>query len=143
MKKFSNLVMILLLAGLFTHGCDRSEDATISDQELLQGVWAGDMQGEYKMTITGSNFDFEATDSDLWYKGTFVLNEEVTPKQGDFMIKDCFMDQYKGMTAKAIYKIENDTFTFAGQEPGVDFRPTVFEASEEIQVFTLKKQADN
>jgi len=146
MKKLANLVIILLLAGLVTHGCDRSEDATISDQELLQGVWAGqsiDMQGKYKMTISGSNFDFEGTDFNVWYKGTFVLNEEVTPKQGDFMIKDCSMDQYKGTIAKAIYKIENDTFTFAGQEPGVDFRPTVFEASGEIQVFILTKQTDN
>jgi uncharacterized protein (TIGR03067 family) len=148
MKKLSNLIMILLLAGLVTHGCGRSENTTISDQELLQGVWVGqnvDMQVEYKMIISGNNFDFgfEGTDFDVWYKGTFVLNEEVTPKQGDFMITDCSMDQYKGTIAKAIYKIENDTFTFAGQEPGVDFRPTIFEASGEIQVFTLKRQAEN
>ena len=146
MKKLSNLVMILMLVGLVTHGCGCSENATISDQELLQGIWIGhsiDMQGKYKMTISGNNFDFEGTNFDVWYKGTFVLNEEVTPKQGDFMIEDCSMDQYKGTIAKAIYKIENDTFTFAGQEPGVDFRPTVFEASGEIQVFILTRQAEN
>ena len=145
MKKLFYLTIILLLAGLVTHGCSRSEDTTISDKDLLQGVWEGqsiDMQGGYKMTISGKNFDFEGTDFDVWYKGTFVLNEEVTPKQGDFMIQDCSMDQYKGTIAKAIYKIENDTFTFAGQEPGVDFRPTVFETSGEIQVFILKRQAE-
>ena len=146
MKKLSYLAMILMLAGLIVHGCGGSEDAPASDQELLQGVWLGqiaDMEGEFTMTISGNNFEFNAPDSEVFYKGSFVLNEKVTPKQGDFTIVDCFVEQYKGTIAKAIYKIENDTFTFAGIEPGVDARPADFVASDEVQVFTFKKQAAN
>jgi len=137
--------IIVLLTGLVIHGCGGSEDAPASDQQQLQGLWTGQMVNvgsEYKMTISGSNFDFKATDSEVWYKGTFVLNEKVTPKQSDFTIDDCFIEQYKGTIAKAIYKIENDTFTFASYEPGVDARPSDFVASDEVQVFTLTKQAD-
>ena len=145
MKNLCYLTIVILLAGLLTYGCRRSEDAPPSDQQLLQGVWAGQMVNvgsEYKMTISGSNFDFKATDSEGFYKGTFVLNEKVTPKQGDFKIDDCFVEQYKGTIAKAIYKIENGTFTFASNEPGIEDRPSDFVASDEVQVFTLTKQAD-
>ena len=145
MKKLSYLAIILLLTGLGIHGCGSSEDAPASDQELLQGTWIGqnvNMGGECMMTISDSNFYFEALDAEVWYKGTFVLNEEVTPKQMDSTIDNCLIEQYKGTTARAIYKIEKDTFTFAGIEPGVDARPTDFVASDEVQVFTLTKQAE-
>jgi uncharacterized protein (TIGR03067 family) len=143
MKNFCCLVIILLSAGLIIHGCGGSEDSAKTDQELMQGTWAGTAAGmdmEFKMTISGNNFNMESTDSTLWYKGTFVLDEKVTPKQADFKINECNIEQYIGTTAKGIYKIENDTWTFAGNEPGSDIRPTDFVASEETQVFTLKKQ---
>ena len=146
MKKTYYLTIILILAGLLTHGCGSSEETPASDQELLQGAWTGKGEGmdeEFIITFSGSNFELKMTDSDMFYKGTFVLNEEVTPKQGDFTIQDCFMEEYKGTVAKGIYKIENGTFTLAGQEPGVDARPTEFVASGEIQVFTFTRQAED
>lgn len=143
MKNLFFLTIILLLSGLVIHGCGGSEDTAKSDQELIQGVWAGNAVGietEFTMTISGNNFNMETTDSEVFYKGTFVLNEKVTPKQADFKMDDCNIEEYIGTTARAIYKIENDTLTIASNEPGNEIRPTVFEGSDQTQVFTLKKQ---
>ena len=143
MKNLCFLTIILLLSGLVIHGCGGSEDTAKSDQELIQGVWAGNAVGietEFTMTISGNNFNMETTDSEVFYKGTFVLNEKVTPKQADFKMDDCNIEEYIGTTARAIYKIENDTLTIASNEPGNEIRPTVFEGSDQTQVFTLKKQ---
>ena len=143
MKNLFFLTIILLLSGLVINGCGGSEDTAKSDQELIQGVWAGNAVGietEFTMTISGNNFNMETTDSEVFYKGTFVLNEKVTPKQADFKMDDCNIEEYIGTTARAIYKIENDTLTIASNEPGNEIRPTVFEGSDQTQVFTLKKQ---
>jgi len=143
MKNLCFLTIILLLSGLVIHGCGGSEDTAKSDQELIQGVWAGNAVGietEFTMTISGNNFNMETTDSEVFYKGTFVLNEKVTPKQADFKMDECNIEEYIGTTARAIYKIENDTLTIASNEPGNEIRPAVFEGSDQTQVFTLKKQ---
>ena len=143
MKNLFFLTIILLLSGLVINGCGGSEDTAKSDQELIQGVWAGNAVGietEFTMTISGNNFNMETTDSEVFYKGTFVLNEKVTPKQADFKMDDCNIEEYIGTTARAIYKIENDTLTIASNEPRNEIRPTVFEGSDQTQVFTLKKQ---
>ena len=143
MKNLFFLTIILLLSGLVINGCGGSEDTAKSDQELIQGVWAGNAVGietEFTMTISGNNFNMETTDSEVFYKGTFVLNEKVTPKQADFKMDECNIEEYIGTTARAIYKIENDTLTIASNEPGNEIRPTVFEGSDQTQVFTLKKQ---
>jgi uncharacterized protein (TIGR03067 family) len=143
MKNFYYLAIVLLSAGLIIHGCGGSEDSAKTDQELMQGTWTGTDAGmnmEFKMTVSGDNFNMESTDSSVIYKGTFVLNEKVTPKQADYKIDECNIEQYVGTTAKGIYKIENDTITIAGNEPGSDIRPTGFVADDMTQVFTLKKQ---
>ncbi len=142
MKNLFYLAIVLLSVGLIIHGCGGSEDSAKTDQELIQGTWMGTAAGmdmEFKMTISGNNFDMESTDSMIQYKGTFTLNEKVTPKQADFKINECNMEQYVGETALGIYKIENDIFTFAGNEPGTETRPADFVADEMTQVFTLKK----
>ena len=92
------------------------------------------------MTVSGSNFDMKSEDPTIWYKGTFVLNDKVTPKQADFMLSECGFEQYAGKTAKSIYKIENDILTIAANEPGTETIPADFVANEETQVFTLKRK---
>jgi uncharacterized protein (TIGR03067 family) len=143
MKNFNFLIVVLLSMGLVIHGCGDSENSAKTDQELIQGTWAGTLSGidqEFKMMISGNNFNMESTDSTIWYKGTFVLNEKVTPKQADFKINESNIEQYLGTTAKGIYKIERDTLTIAGVEPGSDIRPVNFMADDMTQVFTLKKK---
>ena len=143
MKNFYYLAIVLLSVCLIIQGCGGSEDSTQKDQELIQGTWAGTAAGMdtvFTMTISGSNFDMKTEDSTIWYKGTFTLNDKVTPKQADFKISECSIEQYVGKTAKSIYKIENDTLTIAANEPGIETIPADFVANEQTQVFTLKKQ---
>lgn len=143
MKSICYLAIVLVSVGLIIHGCGGSEDSAKTDQELMQGIWAGTDAGmnmEFKMTVSGNKFNMESTDSTVIYKGTFVLNEKVTPKQADYKIDECNIDQYVGTTAKGIYKIENNSLIIAGNEPGSDIRPTDFVADDMTQVFTLKKQ---
>ncbi|MBN2180660.1 MAG: TIGR03067 domain-containing protein [Sedimentisphaerales bacterium] len=143
MKNLSFVSVILLSAGIFICGCGSSEDAPPSDQDLMQGAWAGaaaGMEAEFTMTVSGDNFDMRMTGGEIWYKGTFVLNDKVTPKQADFKITESNFEEYVGTTAKAIYKIENDTLTVASNEPGSGTVPASFEQTGEAQVFTLKKK---
>jgi len=143
MKNLCFLVIVLLSLGLIIHGCGDSENSAKTDQYLMQGTWMGPLAGmdmEFKMTISGNDFNMESTDSGVWYKGTFVLNEKVTPKQADFKINECNIEEYVGTIAKGIYKIENNTLTIAGNEPGSDIRPADFVVDDMTQVFTLTKQ---
>jgi uncharacterized protein (TIGR03067 family) len=145
MKNLSYLVIILLLAGLIIYGCGNSDDSAASDQQLIQGTWAGKavgMEDEFIMIITSGDFDFKALNSDVWYKGTFTLNEATAPRQADFKIVDCSIEQYKGTTARGIYKVDKDTLSFASYEPGTETRPTSFEPADEVQIFNLTRQAD-
>ena len=98
---------------------------------------------EFTMVITDGKFDFKAPSSGVWYKGTFTLNETPTPRQADFKIVDCSIEQYKGTTAMGIYKVDKDTLSFASYEPGTETRPASLEPTEGVQIFNLTKQADN
>jgi len=142
MKNLCYLTIILLSAGLVINGCKRSDDSTSADGKLLQGLWSGSAPGlgEFKMTISGSKYDLKEINSEFWYKGTFKLNEEVTPKQIDFRIKDSSIKQIVGATAAAIYEIETDNFKFASYNPGDSTRPAGFDIPNDFIVFTLTKQ---
>jgi uncharacterized protein (TIGR03067 family) len=143
MKNFCYLAIVLLSVGLIIHGCGGSDDSTKTDQKLIQGTWVGTAAGmdvEFTMTVSGSNFDMKAEDPTIWYKGTFTLNDKVTPKQADFKINECGLEQYVGATAKSIYNIEDDTLTIATNEPGTETIPADFVANEQTQVFTLNKK---
>lgn len=145
MKKLYYLVIISLLAGLCVQGCSRSDDSAASDQKLIQGKWMGQAVGiadEFTMAITGGSFDFKALNSDVWYKGTFTLDETAAPRQADFKIVDSSIEQYKGTTARCIYKVDKNTLSLATYEPGIETRPVSFEPAEGVQIFNLTKQTD-
>lgn len=75
-----------------------------------------------------------------WYKATFVLREDTTPKQLQAVITDCPAPQYVGKTANAIYKIEDGKLTLTGNEPGNPAVPGSFDAPGARQiVFNLKQ----
>jgi len=135
-------LIILISAGLVIQGCGDSEDFS-PDRKLLQGDWKGQIVGEnseFMLNISGGKFNIAAVDSDVWYKGTFVLNEKATPKQIDFLIDDCFIEQYKGTTTEAIYKIEKGIFSFASYEPGTLTRPADFNASDGSVAFNFSRR---
>ena len=78
-------------------------------------IFCSEMPNE--MVLSGEN---------EWYKGTFSINTQTDPKQLDHLLTDCFINEGIGLTVLAIYKIENNSMTFAGNEPGETSRPDSF-----------------
>ena len=59
---------------------------------------------------------------------------------GTVLIENCEYEAYVGTTSLAIYKIEGDTFTMAGSEPGSTVRPELFNGDSGARLFVLTKQ---
>jgi uncharacterized protein (TIGR03067 family) len=116
----------------------------LSDQELIQGTWTGHEvgreNGKCTLTVSENNIEFRGAHPQEWYKATFTLDEKTEPKSGDFLIKECPGPKLVGKIAKVVYKIENNTLTLSGNEPGVDARPTSFERSGNRRVFVFTKE---
>jgi uncharacterized protein (TIGR03067 family) len=83
--------------------------------------------------------EFHGANPQEWYKASYTLREDTTPKQLDAVVTDCPMARYVGKTAHAIYKIEAGKFTLAGNEPGNPAVPAGFDAPGARQIiFALK-----
>jgi uncharacterized protein (TIGR03067 family) len=141
MKKMCWFTTMVCLAALLISGC------AVSDYSRLQGDWTGYEVGgregvESKITISGEQMDFQGRNSKDWYKAAFSLDEKTEPKQMNVVIQDCEFTKYLGTKARAIYKIEGETLTIAGNEPGKDERPVRFARSEEteIRLFVFSKE---
>jgi len=146
MKTYWNpMVVVLVVTAVLMSGCGSKEEtpAPVSDRETLQGTWVGaevGQDGQAKVVFTDNTIHFTGTHPQEWYKGTMVLNEETTPKQGDFTISECPLQDYVGKVAKAIYKLEGDTLTMAGSEPGDETRPAGFDGTDGTRVFQFTRQ---
>lgn len=143
---FSPMAVALVSITLFVSGCDSTEDTSISDLEKLQGTWVGKelgQEGEVKIIFSGKSIDFKGAHPQEWYKGTAVLNQELSPKQADFTISECGLPDYVGKISKAIYRLEESTLTLAGSEPGDEKRPSSFDPSGGNRVFQLTLQPSN
>jgi len=102
----------------------------------MQGTWKGKSAREnpaHQVTfvVSGKNFDFrDETDTNNWYKGTFTVKDDTTPKQFIAKITACPFPDYVGKTSRAIYKIENGTLTITANEPGKEEIPADFDTAE-------------
>jgi uncharacterized protein (TIGR03067 family) len=144
-----NILMITLCGvGILASGCSKSSapDSAASpkpDSAILQGKWSGqevgaNTQGSPSLTVDGAKLEFHGANPQEWYKATFTLREDTTPKQLEAVVTDCPAPQYVGKTAHAIYKIEGGKFTLTGNEPGNPAVPASFDAQGARQiVFTL------
>ena len=115
----------------------------------LEGTWAGHMSGDtstYTFAFTQNSFALKSsylpagTDA---YSGTFSTNTAANPKQVDSYVTQCPLNAaYIGKTSLGIYKISNDTLTYAGNEPGNTQRPASFayDPTGATVVFVLKRQ---
>ena len=105
-----------------------------SDMAKLQGAWEGQIvQGDPKhscsFVISGRNFEFrDEMDTNVWYRGTFSLREDTTPRQYIAVINGCPSPEYVGKTSMAIYRVEGATLTITGNEPGNTEAPATFDA---------------
>jgi uncharacterized protein (TIGR03067 family) len=90
--------------------------------------------------ISGTSFEFrDQTDTNVWYKGVFSLREDTTPRQYIALVKECPFPQYVGKTSMAIYRVEGDTLTIAGNEPGNPAVPAAFDAPEAARIEAKRK----
>ena len=140
--------VIILAAGTTTIAVKASHEAQAADKTdaALQGTWlgteTGGPAGECRMTVTGDTLKFQGARPQEWYEGKLTLAQNTTPKQVVILITDCPVPQYKNTTANTIYKIEGQTLTIAGNEPGNAAWPTGFErsATNQVRVFVFHKQ---
>ena len=121
------------------------QKAAKPDQGAMQGTWKGrsvrdNPQHDVTFVVSGKSFDFrDETETNNWYKGTFTLKEDVSPRQFIAKITDCAFPQYVGKTSIAIYKIENGTLTITANEPGKEEIPTDFDSAESACIEVKKK----
>jgi len=126
-------------------GKESAEKAAKSDQTAIQGTWKGRTRRdnpEHQVTfvVSSKHFDFhDDTETNNWYKGTFTLKEDTSPRQFIATITDCPFPQYIGKTSKAIYKIEKDTLTITANEPGKEGVPDDFDSAEASSIEVTKK----
>ena len=130
-------VVVLLAAGAATVNIKRMSHrensvpisrSQPSDAGALQGAWNSRGPGAASLKIQGANLEYHGADPREWYKATFTLREDTTPKQLVAVVTDCPFPQYKGKTSYAIYQMQGDTLTFAGNEPGDPAVPGNFDA---------------
>lgn len=147
MKKCcGSMLVVLFVVAVLASGCNCMRGTPVSDLERLQGTWVGSevgWGGEVSVVFADDTIHFTGAHPQEWYKGTGVLNEDATPKEADFTISECPAPQYVGKVAKAIYKIEGETLTMVGSEPGTEPRPTSFEAFGGTRVFEFTRAASN
>jgi len=145
-KMYRSMAVALVITTVLVCGCNSTEDTSISDLEKLQGTWVGKelgQDGEAKLIFSGDTIDFKGAHPQEWYKGTAVINAELTPRQADFTISECAMPDFVGKIAKAIYKLEEGTLTLAGSKPGDESRPSGFDPSGGTRVFQFKLKSSN
>ena len=125
-----NTLMIVLSVGILGFGCSTLHKP---DSVVIQGTWSGQevgakTQGTASLVFEGVKCEFHGADPQEWYKATFSLQENTTPKQLEAVITECPFPQYVGKTAHGIYIIEDGKLTFAANEPGNPAVPTSFDA---------------
>src|SRR5215510_4634754 len=80
------------------------EKAARSDETALQGTWKGlskrdNPEHQVTFAISGKHFDFhDTTETNNWYKGTFTLKDDTSPRQFIAKITECPFPEYVGKT---------------------------------------------
>jgi uncharacterized protein (TIGR03067 family) len=136
--------LVFCLAGIFTNCNDKTPTGPLVAASGLEGAWTGHTTGDtstYIITFTGNDFSFKSSAFSMTqnaYSGTVSIDSLASPKRFDAHIVDCAMNSlYVGKTSLCIYKISNDTLTYAGNEPGITLRPTSFAPTSQTAVFVL------
>ena len=132
MKRSSKIVslgLVSLAALLVASGCAKAHK---SDSAVLQGTWkgqeaVGNATGVASLVLSGTNLELQGADPREWYKATFTLLDDKTPKQMLVTITACPNPQYVGKTACAIYQIQDGALTIAARAPGDTNVPTRFD----------------
>jgi uncharacterized protein (TIGR03067 family) len=114
------LYFISIVALLWASGCSTLHK---SDLTMLQGTWkgqeiGGNTEGSRYLIISGNTIEFQGANNDDWCRGTFTVREDTNPRQIVGTVTQCHSPRYIGKTARAIYRVEGDTLTVTGYDPG-------------------------
>jgi uncharacterized protein (TIGR03067 family) len=109
--------------------------ASTADEGALQGKWQGKEVGSDSdkpcyFVVSGKTFEFHGSDPREWYKGTFSLREDTTPKQLVGLVTECPAPRYIGKASMAIYRLGSGKLTLAAFRPGTPDAPADFTAPE-------------
>jgi uncharacterized protein (TIGR03067 family) len=148
----NQILLLLCAACLLTIGCSSDHHRSLhaapgnsskaapknhpSDFAALQGDWHGrvlqrDTDHPCSFAVSGHNFEFhDLAETNVWYKGTFSLREDTTPRQYLVSITDCPFPQYLGQSSTAIYQLIQGTLTMTANEPGSPSIPTSFDSPD-------------
>jgi hypothetical protein len=112
--------------------------------QFLEDKWEGLEQGREKagkatLTFTGNKIDFKGGDEREWYKATFVLPRGSEPQQLVSTVTDCPFPSYIGKTSFSILKIEEETLTLVGNEPGEPDFPTTLKGTAMSRTFVFRR----
>jgi len=138
----NKMTVVLSGAALLIAGCSKLQK---SDVAALQGTWngrviQGDPEHQCSLAVSGRSYEFhDNTDTNVWYKGTFTLREDTTPRQYIAVISECPFPQYVGKTSMAIYRLESGTLTITGHEPGITAVPSAFDAPDAVRMELKRK----
>ena len=98
------------------------------------------MPGSPSLILDGTKMEFHGANTNEWYKATFSLREDTTPKQLEAVVSDCPFPKYVGKAVHGIYKIEDGEFTLTANEPGIPTVPASFDAQNTRKFVFIQKQ---
>jgi uncharacterized protein (TIGR03067 family) len=97
------------------------------------------MPGSPSLVLEGAKLEFHGANTNEWYRATFSLREDTTPRQLEAVVTECPFPKYVGKTVHGIYTMEGGRLTFAANEPGNPLVPSSFDAKGSRKfVFTKK-----
>jgi uncharacterized protein (TIGR03067 family) len=105
----------------------------------LEGTWVGtdaSGMGEWTFVISKGKVEVRGPES-AFYAGTVTLGDKANLKQADFKIDKCSFPEYVGETSLGIYKLDGNKLTLAASEPGSFSRPTYFDSTGGVMLFSL------
>jgi uncharacterized protein (TIGR03067 family) len=103
----------------------------------LQGRWKGTHTAHpgqaCMVNISGNQIEYRGADPDDWLRGTFVADENASPKQ----LNITMLEPAKSFVF-CIYQAAGDKITIAAAEHGSPLRPADFTPSHQVAVLDLQ-----
>jgi hypothetical protein len=137
-------ILGLLTIALLLPGCaERNLQQEMRSE--LQGTWIGQQvgkKGDWIIKFSEKKIHVATPVPGLEYNGVYVMVEGGPYPAFDFIISDMpqLLSHLNGEVSRAIYKIEDNTMTLAGNPPGVVEQPSSFQQTQSNVVLILNRK---